>query len=131
MDVAENYIQGNKAAWEEAFEQRSPEWGADVLARLRDERYPFLRPELIAEVERIDWRGKTAGQFCCNNGRELLSIVRQGAQEGIGFDLAENQVEFANRVARALDAPCTFIASDILPFTIPLSVQQRDSRRCL
>ncbi len=123
MDHPEHYIQGNKAAWEEAFDQRSPDWGANVLPRLRDERYPFLRAEVVAEVERVDWQGKTVGQFCCNNGRELLSIVKQGASEGIGFDLAENQVAFANAVARALRLPCTFIASDIL--AIPESYDGR------
>ncbi len=114
MNPSKNYIQGNKEAWEEAFEQRSPEWGVDVLPRLRDEPHPFLSPEVVNELKPLDWMGKTVGQFCCNNGRELLSLMKLGAAEGIGFDLAENQVEFANRIARELHMNCTFVATDIL-----------------
>ena len=49
---------------------------------------------------------KTIGQFCCNNGRELLSLVKCGrAKKGIGFDIAENQVAFANEKAKELNLP--------------------------
>ncbi len=123
MNPSKDYIQGNKEAWEEAFEQRSPEWGANVLPRLQQEPHPFLSPEVLAEVEQMDWAGKTVGQFCCNNGRELLSLMKLGAAEGIGFDLAENQVEFANRTARALHMNCTFVATDILQ--IPASYDDK------
>ncbi len=114
MDHPEDYIQGNKAAWEEAFERRSPQWGADIVQRIKTERFPFLGQELVAELEELPLAGKTIGQFCCNNGRELLSVIAQGAREGIGFDIAENQVRFANGVAAELGLPCTFVATDIL-----------------
>ncbi len=114
MDHPKNYIQGNKEAWEEAFENRSPGWGEDVVQRLATEEHPFLRAEVVTELQYIDLAGKTVGQFCCNNGRELLSVMKQGASEGIGFDLAENQVGFANRTAAALHTNCRFVATDIL-----------------
>src|SRR5512138_3022199 len=114
MEHPKSYIQGNKEAWEEAFEHRSPDWGSDMVPRLQSEQYPFLSDEVVGELQQINWSGKTVGQFCCNNGRELLSIMKQGAREGIGFDLAENQVAFANRVAGALPVKCRFVATDIL-----------------
>lgn len=114
MDHTENYVQGNKEAWEEAFERRSPEWGSDIVQRVKTEKLPFLSRELAVELEQLNLTGKTIGQFCCNNGRELLSIVKQGAREGVGFDIAENQVQFANGIAAALNMHCTFVATDIL-----------------
>lgn len=114
MDQPEDYVRRNKDAWEEAFERRSPEWGADIVQRIKTEKLPFIGRELAAELEEISLAGKSVGQFCCNNGRELLSIVAQGAREGIGFDVAENQVRFANGMAAALNLPCTFVATDIL-----------------
>ncbi len=114
MDDPENYIQSNKDAWEEAFERRSPEWGSDIVQRIKTEKLPFIGKELAAEVEEFGVAGKSIGQFCCNNGRELLSIVAQEAREGIGFDIAENQARFANKMAAALKLPCTFVATDIL-----------------
>lgn len=114
MAQSEKYIQGNKEAWEEAFERRSPEWGADIVQRIRTEKLAFLGKELAAEVEQLNVGGKSVGQFCCNNGRELLSVVAQGAREGVGFDIAENQVQFANGLAAALNLPCQFVAADVL-----------------
>lgn len=37
-----------------------------------------------------------------------------GAVYGVGFDIAENQISFANMTAKKLQMNCTFIATDIL-----------------
>lgn len=112
----ENYIAGNKEAWEEAFDNRSASWGADVSDRLREpkEDYPFFEKEMIPFLKKTDSAGKVIGQFCCNNGRELLSFVRcGGAKLGIGFDIAENQIAFANGKAAELGIPCRFEAVNV------------------
>ena len=31
----EKYIEGNKAAWEEAFDNRDVSWGADIVERIQ------------------------------------------------------------------------------------------------
>ena len=41
----EKYIEGNKAAWEEAFENRDASWGDDITERIRTEEYPFFNEE--------------------------------------------------------------------------------------
>ena len=110
----EKYIEGNKAAWEEAFDNRDVSWGADIAERILKEDYPFFEKEMADVLKKIDTEGKTVGQFCCNNGRELLSLVKSGrAAKGIGFDIAENQVAFANEKAKELELPCTFEAVNI------------------
>ena len=110
----EKYIEGNKAAWEEAFENRDASWGADIPERIRTEEYPFFNEETKAVLKKIGTEGKVIGQFCCNNGRELLSLVSSGkAKKGIGFDIAENQVAFANEKAKELGLPCEFVAANV------------------
>lgn len=110
----ENYIESNKAAWEEAFDLRDPSWGADIVERILHEDYPFFNEETKNVLKRLDTEGKVIGQFCCNNGRELLSLVKSGrASKGVGFDIAENQVAFANRTAETLSLPCTFEAVNV------------------
>ena len=65
-------------------------------------------------LKELDTEGAVIGQFCCNNGRELLSLVKSGrAKKGIGFDIAENQVAFANDKAKELNLPCEFVAVNI------------------
>ncbi len=110
----DKYIEGNKEAWEEAFDNRDASWGADITERIRKEDYPFFEKEMIDVLKTVDTEGKTIGQFCCNNGRELLSLVKNGkAARGIGFDIAENQIAFANEKAMELDLPCSFEAANV------------------
>ena len=110
----EQYIAGNKAAWEEAFDNRDASWGADISDRIRTEDYPFFNEETKAVLEKIPTEGAVIGQFCCNNGRELLSLVKCGkAKKGVGFDIAENQVAFANEKAKELNLPCVFEAVNV------------------
>ena len=110
----DKYIEGNKAAWEEAFENRDASWGADITERVLTEDYPFFNEETKSVLKKLHTEGAVIGQFCCNNGRELLSLVKSGkAKKGIGFDIAENQVAFANEKAAELQLPCTFEAVNI------------------
>ena len=110
----DKYIEGNKAAWEEAFDNRAESWGADITERIQKEEYPFLEKDMVDTLRKVKTEGAVIGQFCCNNGRELLSIVKNGkAAEGVGFDIAENQVAFANEKAKELNLPCEFKAVNI------------------
>ena len=109
-----DYVKSNKEAWEEAFDNRSENWCSDVLARYRSEELPFIERALAEELLKLDLSGKVIGQFCCNNGRELLSIMKLGAKKGIGFDIAENQIQCANEFGRELGVNCEFIAANIL-----------------
>ncbi len=110
----DDYIKSNKAAWEEAFDRRSADWGADVVARIENEEYPFFNEETVHILRKYDLAGKSVGQFCCNNGREILSLVKSsGAAHGVGFDIAENQIEFANNCTEKLELPCEFVAANI------------------
>ena len=110
-----NYSQSNKEAWEEAYEHRSEGWDAeDIVKRIQDEKGTYFQEEVLNVLKTYDLQDKTIGQFCCNNGRELLSLMTFGAKEGIGFDIAENMVATANKAAEILGANCKFHATDIL-----------------
>ncbi len=109
-----NYIISNKEAWEEAFEHRIPGWCEDIIAKLKEEKFPFLQKELIDELEKLDLSNKSIAQFCCNNGRELLSVMKFGAKQGVGFDIAENMVAWANDIAEKTNSKSSFVSVNIL-----------------
>jgi ubiquinone/menaquinone biosynthesis C-methylase UbiE len=109
-----DYIKTNKEAWEEAFENRQPSWGEDNYKILMNEKLPFLNADVVSEIEKIDFKGKTIAQFCCNNGRELLSMMQLNASYGVGFDIAENILEQAKETARRANITnCDFVATNI------------------
>ncbi|MCB6610753.1 class I SAM-dependent methyltransferase [[Clostridium] symbiosum] len=110
-----SYIEGNKEAWEEAFEHRQPNWGDENYIRLLNEKLPFFDENAAEELQKIHFAGKDIAQFCCNNGRELLSLVKNGANSGVGFDIAENILEQARITAeKAGITNCNFVAANIL-----------------
>lgn len=109
-----DYVKNNKTAWEEAFENRRPGWGDDNDRILKKEGLPFFCAEVAIELKRMDLAGKTVAQFCCNNGRELLSLMRLGPIRGTGFDIAENIIGQARLTAKKADiVNCDFIACGI------------------
>ena len=115
MSEIMDYILTNKEAWEEAFDKRSEGWGEDIPDRIKSEIFPFFEKEMVDVLKRYDLKDKTVAQFCSNNGRELLSLVKNSrAKEGFGFDIAENQTDFANEKANELDISCKFIQTNIL-----------------
>ena len=109
-----DYHQTNKQAWEEAFDHRHEGWCDDLPARLKTDELPYMNPMLRDALKGLDLKGKTIAQFCCNNGRELLSAMQLKTKAGYGFDIAENMTAFANGVAEKAGLPCTFTACDIL-----------------
>ncbi|MCL1823739.1 MAG: class I SAM-dependent methyltransferase [Oscillospiraceae bacterium] len=111
-----NYIQTNKTAWEKAFDSRKPNWGDDNHTRLKNDELAFFNSDLKERLKSMDFTGKKIAQFCCNNGRELLSLVSDsGAEAGVGFDIAENIIEQAKQTAeKAGIRNCEFVSCNIL-----------------
>lgn len=110
-----NYIEMNKAAWEEAFEMRSVGWGEDNARILDGQAFPFLFQGLTDTLKGYDFAGKTVAQLCCNNGRELMSIVKgTNAKAGVGFDIAGNFIAQAKKTAVESGINCTFENCNLL-----------------
>jgi SAM-dependent methyltransferase len=53
---------------------------------------------LIEKLKEIDLTNKVIAQLPCNNGRELLSLVKFGAKKGIGFDISDVAVSEAEEL---------------------------------
>jgi SAM-dependent methyltransferase len=112
-EVEMDYSKANKAAWEEAFAKHRAGYKEDPALRLRRGDRSFLETDVIVELEKIGLEGKEVAQICCNNGRELLTLLTMGAAKGTGFDIAENFVGEARRLAREANLNAEFVATDI------------------
>lgn len=109
-----NYIKANKEAWEEAFSHRKNGWGEDVAENLQSKPDFYINPTIKSVLDHQDLSSKRVAHFCCNNGRELLSIAKYYGAEGTGFDIAENLVLQGNQTSEKLGLPCEFVAANIL-----------------
>lgn len=109
-----NYIKGNKEAWEEAFKNRIDGWGEDISIHIQNKLDYYIQTCIKDVLDKSNLKNKKVAQFCCNNGRELLSISKHYGTKATGFDIAENLIEQGRLHAKALDVPCDFIVTDIL-----------------
>lgn len=110
-----DYIYSNKLAWEDAFENKRPGWGENHCELLAGQTLPFFNKDVITELKEIDLAHKAIAQFCCNNGRELMSAMQLNAAFGVGFDIAENFIQQARQIAAEVgQTNCEFVACNIL-----------------
>jgi len=107
-------VKANQAAWEEAFERRATGFGNDHAKRLAAEPFAFLDGPALEALRGMKLEGACVGQFCCNNGRELMSVVKNfHAREGVGFDIAGNILAQARGIAAETGVPCVFVQGDV------------------
>ena len=112
-----SYIKTNKEAWEHAFKHRSGHYAEDITQRLLQEENPFFEDDFYSLINKYHFKEKTVGQFCTNNGRELLQLSLKGVKQAIGFDIAKSMVDYSNSVAQKLNIPAKFVETDILKIT--------------
>ena len=69
---------------------------------------------LIGKLNEIDFNEKIIAQLPCNNGRELLSLVKFGAKKGIGFDISDEAITEANELKAISNLNVEFYRTNIL-----------------
>jgi SAM-dependent methyltransferase len=108
----------NREAWNEAMLYHQK-------ARNKSLHEGFKRPDfsafdrdcddiLIEKLNEIDLTDKVVAQLPCNNGRELLSLVKFGAKKGIGFDISDTAISEANELKKIAGLNVEFHRINIL-----------------
>ena len=69
---------------------------------------------LFGKLNKIDLKDKIIAQLPCNNGRELLSLIKLGAKKGIGFDISDIAITEANELKAISDLNVEFYRTNIL-----------------
>lgn len=62
---------------------------------------------------RLSVTGKRIAQIACNSGCELLSLVKLGAIDCVGFDISEEAVKYAQEISTEAKIPCKFVCIDV------------------
>ena len=62
----------------------------------------------------IGIQGSRIAHLCCNNGRELISMLKMGAAQGTGFDISDAFIEEARQLADLGGVQCQFVRSNVL-----------------
>jgi SAM-dependent methyltransferase len=109
-----DYNDANRIAWNAGEEYHREAVFDLVLHKLKTPGLLCLDEYAVDALTRIDVSGKTVAQLCCNNGRELMSVLKLGASRGVGFDISDKFIQQGKELAEKSGIECELIACDVL-----------------
>jgi len=111
--IHKKYNEANRAAWNEATLIHQKARKINLQEKFKEKGFSTLDPIETEKLQELGLAAKKVAQLCCNNGRELLSILNMGANSGIGFDISDEAIKEANRLQTISGLDCSFIRTDI------------------
>ena len=86
----------NREAWNQALEYHQRARKDSLRKGFADPNFTtFNRPcdiMMIEKIKAINLTGKTIAHLQCGNGNALISLMRLGAKQGVGFDISDKAV---------------------------------------
>lgn len=110
--MTKSYTSLARVAWDEAAPIHW-ETTAHLIEKFKNESVSFLTAYHVAELRRIGLEGSNVAQLNCNNGRETISLIREGAASAVGFDISSGFIGQARELAAAAKSTARFEVADI------------------
>ena len=107
------FTESNRRAWNEATRYHQDAKQEKFFREFKKPGYSTLDRVVTAEINRIGLAGKRVGQICCNDGREVLSLINLGAKSAVGFDISDDAINEAKRLSESSGIECEFVRSDV------------------
>jgi SAM-dependent methyltransferase len=108
----------NREAWNEATVYHQKARNKSLHEGFKNQNFSAFNRDcddiLIEKLNEIDLKDKIIAQLPCNNGRELLSLVKFGAKKGIGFDISDVAISEANELKAISNLNVEFHRTNIL-----------------
>lgn len=97
------YTDANRECWEEAADYHRAANQERLLQEVRSADYNALDDFLMDALAVPGVAGKRVIQLCCNNARELISVMRMGAAQGVGVDASPAFIAQGRELVAAAD----------------------------
>jgi SAM-dependent methyltransferase len=111
-------VEKNRTAWNEASTYHQKARNNSLQEGFKNPDFSAFDRDcdavLIEKLNEIKLKGKTVAQLPCNNGRELLSLVKMGAKKGVGFDISDIVISEAKELAAISKLNVDFYRTNIL-----------------
>lgn len=111
-------IEKNRKAWNEALGYHQKARNNSLQEGFKDPNFTTFNRNrddiLINKFNEINLKDKIIAQLPCNNGRELLSLIKYGAKKGIGFDISDAAISEAKELAKISNLNAEFYRKNIL-----------------
>lgn len=120
-----NYAEHNRAAWNQVTPIHQQHTKINLQTAVQAEGYSDLDAIETAILQNLGLQQKRVAQLCCNNGRELISLLKLGAAAGVGFDIADEAVKEATLLGTLSKTNCEFVRTNVYAID-PTYFQQFD-----
>ncbi len=114
----DNIFESNREAWNEAMQYHQRARANTLHESFKDNAYSTFDRDcdnvLLDKLNDIDLKGKAIAQLPCNNGRELLSLMKLGAKKAVGFDISDTAITEAKELAKIANLNARFERVNIL-----------------
>ena len=109
-----DYTEQNRRAWNQVQPIHLRERPNDLKAEVGAPDFNTLDAVAREAFAQIGLRDKSVAQFSCNNGRELISVLKAGAVSGVGFDIADAFIAEARELAVLGNVDANFVRANVL-----------------
>ncbi len=116
-DTPKNYAEINRKAWNSARKLHEKGRKINLKEKFKDKSFSVFSKSEQNKFLEIGIQNKDIAQLCCNNGRELISLVNIGARYGVGFDISDEFIDEALMYKEISETNCDFIRTNV--FDIP------------
>ncbi|MEZ4737128.1 MAG: class I SAM-dependent methyltransferase [Caldilineaceae bacterium] len=108
-----NYAERNREAWNQVTPIHQQHRKLNLQAAVQAEDFSVLDEIETAIHRRLGLQGKRVAHLCCNNGQELISLLKLGAASGVGFDIADEVIKEATLLASLSKTNCDFVRTNV------------------
>jgi len=105
--------EANREAWNEVTPIHQKNRKENLKELFKQKGFSTLDKIITDKLMNIGLDGKSAGQLCCNNGRETLSLLNLGVKTAVGFDISDEAIKEARELAEIAGLKCGFVCSDV------------------
>lgn len=112
-NTPKNYAEINRKAWNEARKLHEKGRKIDLKKKFKEKSFSVFTETEKNKFLEIGIKNKRVAQLCCNNGRELLSLINMGAKYGVGFDISDEFIDEAFLYKEISGLNCDFVRTNI------------------
>lgn len=107
-------VQSNRDAWNQAAaHHKAAEW-AFLLQKFSDPSHVHFSDWMKTILESLPIKASKIVHPCCNNGREVISLQRLGADACLGLDFAEEFIKMGRELAAHAQSHVEFAQCSVL-----------------
>jgi len=114
MKESKKYTEANRKAWNEAMPKHRTAMNEKWDGMFSQKDFVYQKGAELEELKKLKVKGKRIAHLSCNNGIELMSLKRMGADICVGFDISDEAILDARKRADKFKIECEFVRTDVL-----------------